>query len=420
MKGLVISWYFPPINSSEGLVTFKLLKNSKFKYDVFTQNSSTAWTYGANEDKLVSSNVKTIFSKTGDFKEWVKEGIEYFENNKDKYDFIMSRSMAPESHEIALEIKRRHPEIKWIASFGDPLCDIPFNYFIQNPNVWTIKGKGFENVSIKYALSPKRILRNALWHYRNFKYYRKNDVEDYNIKLQTDVLNEADRIIFNNHYQMKHMLKNITIDEGKCIIIPHTFDSDFYEKKTKKKNDKVVMSFVGHLDDIRTPRQLLTALVRLNKDIPNLKDIFELNFYGNLSNNDKLTIVNNYLMDFVHIKKPVTYFESLKIMQESDWLLHIDANLGEYLNENIFFAAKIADYLGSKSHIFAITMDNGASADIMRETNSLMSSYSSDEIYNRLLEIIYNKTDKLTTNEEKYDIKNVVGKYDDMVDELVK
>ena len=52
------------------------------------------------------------------------------------------------------------------------------------------------------------------------------------------------------------------------------------------------MSFVGHLDDIRTPRQLLTALVRLNKDIPNLKDIFELNFYGNLSNNDKLTIVN--------------------------------------------------------------------------------------------------------------------------------
>ena len=36
-KGLVISWYFPPINSSEGLVTFKLLKNSKYKYDVFTQ-----------------------------------------------------------------------------------------------------------------------------------------------------------------------------------------------------------------------------------------------------------------------------------------------------------------------------------------------------------------------------------------------
>ena len=31
---LVISWYFPPINSSEGLVTYKLLKNSKYQYDV--------------------------------------------------------------------------------------------------------------------------------------------------------------------------------------------------------------------------------------------------------------------------------------------------------------------------------------------------------------------------------------------------
>ena len=38
-KILVISWYFPPVNSSEGLVTFKLLKNSEYEYDVFTQKN---------------------------------------------------------------------------------------------------------------------------------------------------------------------------------------------------------------------------------------------------------------------------------------------------------------------------------------------------------------------------------------------
>ena len=60
MKGLVYSWFFPPINSSEGLVTFKLLKNSEYNYDVFTQKNDTVWTYGANENKLVSKNINPI------------------------------------------------------------------------------------------------------------------------------------------------------------------------------------------------------------------------------------------------------------------------------------------------------------------------------------------------------------------------
>ena len=116
-KCLVISWYFPPVNSSEGLVTFKLLKNSKYKYDVFTQKGNESWTYGSKEDKLVSSNINTIFAKNNELSKWVEEGIQFFDDNKDKYDMIMSRSMAPESHMIALAIKKKYPDIKWIASF---------------------------------------------------------------------------------------------------------------------------------------------------------------------------------------------------------------------------------------------------------------------------------------------------------------
>lgn len=420
MRGFVISWFFPPINSSEGLVTFKLLSNSKFNYDVFTQNMNVGWTYGKNENKLISQNINTIFSTTGDFKEWIKEGIEYFEKNKDKYDFIMSRAMAPESHEIALEIKRRNPEVKWIASFGDPLCDSPYNYFNDVKSPWSIKGKGFDEVGFRYVISPKRIAKNLLWNYRKNKYDKKNNREPYYKKLQNDTLNEADMIIFNNEYQKDYMLKNMNIDDKKTIVIPHTYDPKFYLKNKQLKHDKIIVSFVGHLDDIRTPKPLFEALNRLNKNVNNIDKLIEFNFYGDMSSNDKLYLVDNYLLDLVHIRKPVTYFESLEIMQNSDWLLHIDANLGAYVNQNIFFAAKIADYLGSKSNIFAITMDNGASADIMRETNSLMSSHSSDEIYNRLLEIVNKKTNKKTTNNEKYDINNVIKKYDDMVTKLVK
>ena len=62
-KILVISWYFPPVNSSEGLVTFKLLKNSKYEYDVFTQKDSRNWAYNNEEYELISKILKHIFLK---------------------------------------------------------------------------------------------------------------------------------------------------------------------------------------------------------------------------------------------------------------------------------------------------------------------------------------------------------------------
>jgi hypothetical protein len=328
--------------------------------------------------------------------------------------------MAPESHMIALEIKKKHPEVKWIASFGDPLCDNPFNYFIAQYSEYSLKGKGFENISIRYALSPKRILKNSLWKFRNWNYKRKNNYEKKMVELQHNTLELADKIILNNPYQLKHMSKGYENLEQKTIVIPHTYDLDLYPKSSKKTTDKINITFIGHLDDIRTPRQFLKAVNKYKELDKDLAEKLEVNFYGNLSVNDKLYILDNDLIDVIKFRKSVTYLESLKIMKESDWLLHIDANLGMYINENIFFAAKIADYLGSKSNIFAITMDNGASADIMRQTNSLISSYSADEILFHLMEIVEKKCPYKTTNNSLYDIKNVVKKYDDMVKEIVK
>ena len=419
MRGFVISWYFPPINSSEGLVTFKLLKNSKYKYDVFTQKSNESWSYGSKETKLVSSNINTIFSKTSDINEWVNEGIEYFDQNKDKYDFIMSRSMAPESHMIALKIKEKYPEVKWIASFGDPLTDNPYSYFFDNKSPYAVAPYGYDYLSIKRLFNVKRIIKNTLWKHRKRSYEKKNDNKQVYERLQRETLELADRIILNNEFQKNHMLKEKSQEIiDKTIVFPHTYDADFYDKKTKKHNEKIVFSYVGHLDHIRTPLNFLQALERLKEKNEEAYNKIEVNFYGNLADSDKLYIINNNLCDIVNVKKPVTYFESLKIMQESDWLLLIDANIGKYMNENIFFAAKIADYLGSMSNIFAVTMDNGASADIMRETNSVLTSYSVDEIYMKLLMIINGKCPNKTINQDHYDIRKVVSKYDDMVKEL--
>ena len=126
-KILVISWYYPPINSSEGLVTYKLINNSEYQYDVFTQKKNENWSYGSNVDYENNENVNSIFCKSDNINDWVKEAYEYFVKNRKKYDIVMTRSMPQESHVIGLKIKENYPEVKWIASFGDPIKNNPYN-----------------------------------------------------------------------------------------------------------------------------------------------------------------------------------------------------------------------------------------------------------------------------------------------------
>ena len=50
---------------------------------------------------------------------------------------------------------------------------------------------------------------------------------------------------------------------------------------------------MGHLDDIRTPIHLLEALEILKKNDSELSKKVQFEFYGDLSDKDKLFIINN-------------------------------------------------------------------------------------------------------------------------------
>ena len=108
---LVISWFYPPINSSEGLVTYKLLRNSKLQYDICMQETNDSWSYGANENLPECNNVKKIPIAADDLEIWKNAVVEYFTMHKKQYDIVMTRSMPPESHMIGLQIKKIKPEI---------------------------------------------------------------------------------------------------------------------------------------------------------------------------------------------------------------------------------------------------------------------------------------------------------------------
>ena len=419
---LVISWYFPPINSSEGLVTYKLLSNSKYEYDVFTQNSNESWSYGKSNDLKIPNNIKCIISSTNNMEEYKNEAINYFQDNIDKYDIIMTRSMPEVSHIIGLEIKKIKKDITWIASFGDPIANNPFTLMaINNNNPYSLNERYKRVMGIRKIISPKRMIKSFFYKRRmknNYNLYVKQN----NI-LQSKIIHNCNYVIYNSINQKDYMLKDYAdknLLDKKTIVLPHSFDEKLY-KKSKIKNDKLIFSFIGHLDDIRTPHLLFAAISKLKEYDNKLSKKVEFNFYGNLSDKEKLYLLDNELLDIVKIRKSVDYIKSLEIMEAADWLIHIDANISKIINKNIFFAAKIADYIGAKTNILGITMIDGTSADILRNYNALCIENSIEEIYNYLYLIIYEEyKNKLNLEyREEFNAINVAKEFDKYIKNIL-
>ena len=430
-KGFVISWYYPPGNSSEGLVTFKLLKNSKYNYDVWTRadQQQSVWDRRSDESKLTAKNVKVIKCDCGDMKEWVEEGLKYFIKHSDEYDFMMSRSMPAESHELAIKIHERYPSLKWVASFGDPIIDTPYIDAItmggqQNP----FKTKEYikrESLSVLGAsrvfLSPTRRARKLIWE----RDKRAGDkVSRYFEKINDTTLSGADVLIYNNDYQFEHAFsrKKYKGFKRKGRVLPHSFDPKMYPVEVGK-NDKIRFVYVGHLDDTRNANSLLTAIYRLKQRDSDLGKRVEFCFYGHMSDWNKLYILNKGLMDVVKLNGDVNYLDSLKIIKEADWAILIDANFTSLVDDCIYLPAKLIDYLGARTKVFSISHVKGAGSDIIREVGGgKVVTHSPDDIYLYLAKIIYQGYEPKAYDEKKvmqFSARNIARRLDEIESEML-
>lgn len=431
LRGFVISWYYPPGNSSEGLVTYKLLKNSAFEYDVFTRRPvcGSMWDRKTNESELVAKNVHVHQAEHLDAQSWVDEAVEFFKENKDKYDFIMSRVMPVDSHIAASRIKEEFPNMPWIASFGDPLYNSPYIEYVtkgENPyflKQYMIRERPSLLKSIRLAISPTRFAHKHLWEKgRALKMVWPLLCEQTN----ESTFSKADLLVFNNKYQYDRAFADEAFNQykDKGAIINHGFDKTLYPKDNAKSEEgKKRFIYVGHLDEMRNAKPIFEALGRLKRKDRTLAKKVQFDFYGHMSDDDKVAIIDQQIQDVVFVHPDVTYLESLKKISEADWLLLIDANLNSQLNEYIYFPAKLVDYVGAQKPILAVTQVIGTSADAVHELGAgQVVTHSADEVYLYLSKIInqdYSPTEYNQEVVDRYDAKNVAKIFDKKVLELL-
>jgi len=354
----VASWFFPPSTSSEGIVAYKLLKNSKYHYDVFS-STSKQWGYHEAMQQAEESNLTCYHIETDDVTDWVDASIQKFEElyPKQQYRFVMTRSMPPESILVGMRIKEKHPEVKWIASLADPIANNPYELKAYIDDCATIKAN--QKVALKEALQESGGESLAKWE------KRPEDGIRLLCKLkkwENMVIQQADLIISPSEQQLLYMLGNRSWST-KYFVLPHSFDPSFYRKEKIVKNDKIVFSFIGYSDAVRSLEPFVKAIQYLREKGSMALSRIEMRFIGNNPRSIYDMILNNYLEDIIKVESGVDYYQSLERMRESDWLLHVDAFFPQLApGGSIFFAGKLVDYMGAGKLVFALT-EKGSPAD---------------------------------------------------------
>lgn len=363
MNIFVAAWYYPPVTSSEGIVTYKLLRKSENNYDVCSSLSEN-WSYHTSFKSYDEPNISTYTIDTNSIDEWVDFCIEKFEElyPSRKYDCIMTRSTPPESILVGLRVKEKHPEIKWIASLADPVANNPYELkriVDENP---LLNDKARKK--LKAALVSEDLSLLKPWKKRPENgvrlLCRLKEWEEETIK-------KADLVISPTERQLTY----INGDAGwrnNYFALPHSYSEDFYPAAVEKSDDRIVFTYTGYSDALRSLNPIVEAVLHMERSGSPAIGKFLFRFIGNIPSEIKDKVYNFDLQDSIQVEPPVDYFGSLAAMSNSDWLVHVDAVFPELQPGNsIFFAGKIADYIGTGKPILALTGKGSPACSIIEK-----------------------------------------------------
>ena len=353
MRVFVASWFFPPSTSSEGIVTYKLLRNSRFRYDVVSA-STDKWGYKSRLEPD-ADNINIIPVMTDELGVWRDACLRIFEerHKAQPYDAVMTRCMPNESLEVGLAIKEKHPSLMWICSLADPVANNPYvRYAIDTSPNFTQdeKKRALRELalprtawSVKWADHPSNTLRD--------QFYWKD--------LQDQALKKADLLISPVLEQLRYIDADGTAG-NKYVVIPHSFDEKLYPKTDFEavwEADRIHLTYTGYSDALRSLNPFLEAVKWIRDRYPEIPRKIKIHFFGNYPREIVDRALAWGIEDSFDFSGNVSYLDSLALLQKSDWLLHVDAWFEELrdIGGTIFFAGKLADYMGAGKPILALT-----------------------------------------------------------------
>ncbi|MCI2227647.1 glycosyltransferase family 4 protein [Polaribacter sp. MSW13] len=298
---------------------------------------------------------------------WVKPSVKFLQKylDENKIDVIISTGPPHSMHLIAQQLHQNN-DLKWIADFRDPWSNLYYN-------------KDFNQQ--KFAVNK-------------------------NVKLETSVLKKADCILTVSNTLKKEFAKKASRVE----VITNGFDDEVLKNNSIALDAKFTISYIGLLPKQSNPKVLFKVLQELCVQNEDFKNDLKLNFIGDISDEVKVQISQNNLLDNTSFFGYVSHNKAIECQKKAQVLLLLIPNVE---NSKGILTGKLFEYLTAKRPILAIGPEDGDLSEILKETNAgVVIDFENEEKLSLEIEKLYHqyKTGNLevsSKNIEKYHRKEL-------------
>lgn len=266
------------------------------------------------------------------------------------------------------------------------------------------------DISLKYNL-PLTIDYRDSWIDNKFHFYPTAYHKNKAIKMETSVINAADKIVMVSRFAKELLIKRYKILSYEDVnIIPHGYDPDdfaLYKELKPNSNHFTLLHFGSFLDD-RTPKYLFKAAKNFLKKNKEAKDKLKISIIGASRKNHEKMPKKYGLQENVVFSGYIPHRHAVEHLFTADvlWLM---------LNDDIRTPGKLYEYFGTRKPLL-ITAPDGNMKELAKKTKACLTTLPDDvkEIekaittYYRLWkEGMLPKGDE--ANAEKYNRKNLTG-----------
>lgn len=345
----VAAWEYPPIMSGESVVCERTLKYSKFDYDlccgpVTVESTSHIGIYPLSGNKYLV---------------WPLVAAKKFAelHKKKPYSIVMSRVMPPNGHLAGWLIKKRHPEVKWIAYFSDPVWNSPFLKI---------------NLHNDGSHRPKWLVMKL-----------------FGIPCRW-ALKSADVLMFNNE-RLAHYILGCQFDrlQHKVLIAPYGHEGVKFKPVKTRKEEKFRLTHVGQIYGNRTFSELIEGLSYLKKEDPATYKTLEVRQVGFVCDAERRRVENSLVADCFKFIPTVPYEESIEEMYASDCLLVIDPQFDKP-EKNVYIPGKLFDYLSTGRPILCIAEEDSATGESAEKFGCIRTDPNGKAVAKSLMELSKN------------------------------
>lgn len=297
--------------------------NKKFKAGQFDVGTNQSW-----KSKL-SIWVRGNFFIPDARVFWVNPSVKYLENylKENHIDTIVTSGPPHSMHLIGLNLKKKLPNLKWIADFRDPWTEISY--------------------------------------YKHLKLTKRSD--DKHRQLESSVFKTADVTLATSYTDAENFRKN----GANAFCITNGFDENDSKKTQNQKSEisqtQFTLSYIGVLEQLRNPENLWKSLQNLVATNSQFAKDFKLKFVGRVDDKILQKLEDSNLKNHIQNLGYLSHDKAIDEMESSTILLI--TNFPDASSKGII-PGKIFEYLATGKQILSFGPNDADVAKILDNTKA--------------------------------------------------